>query len=59
MGESVFRKTGLGGSVGDHVVYLVCVEIVVCGALMAAASVVVLVLVASRWRSVECVLVGA
>ena len=59
VGVSVVRNTGLGGSVGDHVLYLVCVEIVVCGVLIAAARVAVLELVAIRCCSVDCVLVGA
>ena len=48
-----------GASVGYHVLYLVCVEIVVCGVLIAAARVAVLELVAIKCCSVDCVLVGA
>ena len=59
VGVSVVRNTGLGGSVDDHVLYLVCVEIVACGVLIAAARVAVLELVAIRCFSVDCVLVGA
>ena len=59
VGVSVVRNTGLWGSVGDNVLYLVCVDIVVCGVLIAAARVAVLELVAIRCCSVDCVLVGA
>ena len=48
VGVSVVRNTGLGGSVGDHVLYLVCVDRVVCWVLIAAARVAVLELVAIR-----------
>ena len=53
VGVSVFRNTGLEGSDGDHVSYLVCVDIVVCWVLIAAARVAVLALVAIRCRSVD------
>ena len=53
VGVSVVRDTGLGDSVGDHVLYLVCVDRVVCGVLITAARVAVLELVAIRCCSVD------
>ena len=59
VGVSVFRNTGLGGSDGDYVLYLVFVDIVMGGVLIAAARVAVLALVAIKCRSVDYILVGA
>ena len=58
VGVSVFRKTRLGGRFGDHVSYLVCVETVVRGVLMAAVREAVAKLVAIRCCSIGYVLVG-
>ena len=57
VGISCFRKTGLGGSFGDHVSYFVKFEMVVCGVLSVAARDDIAVLVAMRCLSVDCVLV--
>ena len=58
-GCTIFRKTGLGSSVSDHVLYFVKLETVVCGVLSVAARVDIAVFVAMRCFSVDCVLVGA